>query len=656
MVDEFVMCGVVGHIFVRCPTTIGTSINEGVGSICTPMLHPPPRVIAPPSRDKNDVRSGSTLLWLPEEELDKLLHSPSRQEQVEEVEEENVEKLNGDDPHVNPIEEYLSGAPSVCSTVEEDMDGGELGEEGLRAADDLYSDDIENMVEPTENNIILEQHKGKALENIVWGIARAYTVVEHGRCMGKLKELSDGAWAWMKAIPFNLLCRAYFDHTAKCEHLTNIFSESFNSWMIGLRDLPVCQFIEKLHLKIVTLMFNRRKKAREWSVDDVVPRAKKLHESHKVEYHKYIYRGVIDSELGIASNIWSVKTIHSRWVVNLDSRTCECMVWQLSEMPCVHVSLLIDKQRWNWESFCHTCFKISSYIDTYKDHITPFSHMSTWDNSISRVLPPPLRRPPGRPKEKLCYEAKILRDEAFLQRALSFYRLIVAWLVGVVGVYKMPLPPTFPMEFTCMPEHFVEDTLELLIFTSRTPKAHDGFLLDDFLNFIIMFMASPEYIRNPYLRAKMVKFLNCWMPHRSGSASTTSLFELYQLSLQYLVHDLLKLYVDIEFIGSHTQFYDKFNILHNIANLLEYLWQVPIHRNAWKQIAKEEKGVYLNFLNFLINDSIFLLDESLTKILELKDMAMKKNKMKQTLNSSFDGEICIPLEEQVEAQFLFLIK
>ncbi|KAJ8427801.1 hypothetical protein Cgig2_025819 [Carnegiea gigantea] len=68
-----------------------------------------------------------------------------------------------------------------------------------------------------------------------------------------------------------------------------------------------------------------------------------------------------------------------------------------------------------------------------------------------------------------------------------------------------------------------------------------------------------------------------------------------------------------------SEFYDKFNIRHNIAELLEYLWQVPSHRNVWRQIAKqEEKGVYLNFLNFLINDSIFLLDESLNKILELK--------------------------------------
>jgi ubiquitin conjugation factor E4 B len=34
----------------------------------------------------------------------------------------------------------------------------------------------------------------------------------------------------------------------------------------------------------------------------------------------------------------------------------------------------------------------------------------------------------------------------------------------------------------------------------------------------------------------------------------------------------------------------------------------------------EEKGSYLKFLNLLINDSIFLLDESLKKIPELKAM------------------------------------
>ncbi|CAI0388322.1 unnamed protein product [Linum tenue] len=225
-------------------------------------------------------------------------------------------------------------------------------------------------------------------------------------------------------------------------------------------------------------------------------------------------------------------------------------------------------------------------------------------------------------QEKLCYEAQLLRDPTLIKQGLSFYRLMVVWLVSLVGGFKMPLSSTCPMEFSSMPEHFAEDAMELLIFASRVPKALDGVILDDFMNFIIMFMGSPTHIRNPYLRAKMVEVLNCWMPRgSSGSSATTSLFEGHQLALKYLVRNLLKLYVDIEFTGSHTQFYDKFNIRHNIAELLEYLWQVPSHRNAWRQIAKEEeKGVYLNFLNFLINDSIYLLDESLNKILELKEL------------------------------------
>lgn len=37
----------------------------------------------------------------------------------------------------------------------------------------------------------------------------------------------------------------------------------------------------------------------------------------------------------------------------------------------------------------------------------------------------------------------------------------------------------------------------------------------------------------------------------------------------------------------------------------------------------EERGSYLKFLNLLINDSIFLLDESLKKIPELKEMEVQ---------------------------------
>ena len=32
------------------------------------------------------------------------------------------------------------------------------------------------------------------------------------------------------------------------------------------------------------------------------------------------------------------------------------------------------------------------------------------------------------------------------------------------------------------------------------------------------------------------------------------------------------------------RFYDKFNIRHNIAELVKYMWSVPSHHNAWKKV------------------------------------------------------------------------
>uniref|UniRef100_A0A7I4AYP6 RING-type E3 ubiquitin transferase n=1 Tax=Physcomitrium patens TaxID=3218 RepID=A0A7I4AYP6_PHYPA len=228
-------------------------------------------------------------------------------------------------------------------------------------------------------------------------------------------------------------------------------------------------------------------------------------------------------------------------------------------------------------------------------------------------------------QDRLCYDSQLLKDLDLLQEALSYYRLMVVWLTGLVGGFHMPLPVPCPMEFASMPEHFVEDAMELLLFACRIPKALDGVNLDEFMSFIVMFMGSPHHIRNPYLRAKMVEVLNGWMPSKCTSptlvSSMSSLFEGHHLALEYLVPNLLQLYVDIEFTGAHNQFYDKFNIRHNIAELLEYLWGVPSHHKSWMQVAvREEKGAYLKFLNLLINDSIFLLDESLKKIPELKEM------------------------------------
>ncbi|CAM6081526.1 unnamed protein product [Calypogeia fissa] len=230
-------------------------------------------------------------------------------------------------------------------------------------------------------------------------------------------------------------------------------------------------------------------------------------------------------------------------------------------------------------------------------------------------------------QEQYCYDAQLLKDPALIQSALMVIRL-----VGLTGGFKMPLPVSCPMEFASMPEHFIEDCLDLLILAPRIQGALNGMVLDEFMSFCIMFMGSPLHVKNPYLRAKMAEVLTVWIPSKINGEklrnSMTSLFAGHQLALQYLVPNLLKLYVDIEFTGSHTVFHDKHKKRHIITGVLEYLRGVPSHHSCWKQIAvTEERGAYLKFLNLLINDSIFLLDESLKLLPEVKAM---KSEIKDT--------------------------
>ena len=93
------------------------------------------------------------------------------------------------------------------------------------------------------------------------------------------------------------------------------------------------------------------------------------------------------------------------------------------------------------------------------------------------------------------------------------------------------------------------------------------------------------------------------------------------LATRFLVPSLLRLYVDIEFTGAANQFYDKFNIRHQIGEMCEYLWRLDDHRAAWSALATHDAAFYVRFLNMLINDAIWLLDESMKKLPELREHA-----------------------------------
>lgn len=80
--------------------------------------------------------------------------------------------------------------------------------------------------------------------------------------------------------------------------------------------------------------------------------------------------------------------------------------------------------------------------------------------------------------------------------------------------------------------------------------------------------------------------------------------------------------VDVEKTGMSSQFYDKFGIRYNISQILKLLWnRFPhIYREAFKQESIKNWDMFVKFVNLLMNDTTYLLDESLHKLADIHSL------------------------------------
>ncbi|KAF6162965.1 hypothetical protein GIB67_021114 [Kingdonia uniflora] len=173
--------------------------------------------------------------------------------------------------------------------------------------------------------------------------------------------------AWLDMKPYETWYRSHFDFTSKCKHITNIFSESFNWWIMKIRDKQFDKAIERLNLMLMKLYNERRIKARAWDQRGLVPRVLMHIEKLKTHYGEYDFEGE-DDDVFV-----SIGTNGGRLKLNLPTHTCECNEWQLSGLPCIHaVSIIIPM------SLCSKYHYVSSYVVTYSGVVHVVTDSSNW--------------------------------------------------------------------------------------------------------------------------------------------------------------------------------------------------------------------------------------------------------------------------------------
>lgn len=199
---------------------------------------------------------------------------------------------------------------------------------------------------------------------------------------------------------------------------------------------------------------------------------------------------------------------------------------------------------------------------------------------------------------------------------------------------ELPLAVQPPVLLASIPEFIVENIVGYLTFIRHfdaqaidaDPEAQQSLF-----TMLLIFMGDAERVRNPHVRARMAEGLESLLPRPSTSAFRSDwrqlLFTQHALR-EHCVEALLRVFVGIEMTGQSVQFEQKFNYRRPMYVIMDYLWTLPEQQRCFAALAERaerementDPPIFLRFVNLLINDAIFLLDESLSNLQQIRTL------------------------------------
>ncbi|KXN88270.1 Ubiquitin conjugation factor E4 [Leucoagaricus sp. SymC.cos] len=225
-----------------------------------------------------------------------------------------------------------------------------------------------------------------------------------------------------------------------------------------------------------------------------------------------------------------------------------------------------------------------------------------------------------------AYQAALL-DPELVFASINFMTFLSTWLIRQVDpkkshpkpVVQLPLPEEVPVAFRILPEYIIEDIADFMLFsTNVTPDKWEMAGRTELLTFILTFLTSTWYIKNPFLKSKIndVLFIATQYYGRERTGLLGNILNTEPMALRHLIPALTHFYIEVEQTGASSQFYDKFNSRRSIAHVLKIVWPNQNHRDA---VDREAKNVdkFVRFVNLLMNDVTYLLDESLNNISQI---------------------------------------
>ncbi|KAK3304134.1 ubiquitin elongating factor core-domain-containing protein [Chaetomium strumarium] len=228
----------------------------------------------------------------------------------------------------------------------------------------------------------------------------------------------------------------------------------------------------------------------------------------------------------------------------------------------------------------------------------------------------------------------VLLEQKMQTRSLQFMRYVTVWLLRVASQteytpdkpLRLPLPADQPDAFKCLPEYALQDIVDNFKFVFRhLPQIILTAAGDEMIALCITFLESSEYVKNPYLKSSLVTLLfqGTWPTYHLKKGVLGDLMTNTKFANDYLLHAVMKFYIECESTGAHTQFYDKFNIRYEIFQVIKCVWPNDLYRQQLVQSSRSNRAFFVRFVNLLMNDATYVLDEGLSKFPKIHDLQMK---------------------------------
>ncbi|KAF4977567.1 hypothetical protein FZEAL_5938 [Fusarium zealandicum] len=226
----------------------------------------------------------------------------------------------------------------------------------------------------------------------------------------------------------------------------------------------------------------------------------------------------------------------------------------------------------------------------------------------------------------------VLLDERMQSTSLRFMRYVAVWLLRLVtrsnykpGLesqqIKLPLPANKLDVFSCLPEYILQNIVDNFKFIFRwLAKILPSAVGDEMIALCVTFLRSTEYIKNPYLKSSLVSLLfsATWpLMHLKKGVLGDQLVGS-QFANDHLLKALMKFYIECESTGADSAFYDKFNIRYEIFQVIKCVWVNDHYKKQLTQESRVNRQFFVQFVNMLLNDATYVLDEALTKFPKIR--------------------------------------